>query len=130
MVAIKNCYNDDDDGNGNGHGVSDTESDGGWTAFTNTKKSFGQIEGSIESRSVRSCRNQSRVLREASAVPSISTLSSTYHGWSHFARLVILGWCSNMETRLEFSAQQVQAIMKDHFGYNDYSSNQWSITEM
>jgi hypothetical protein len=27
---------------------------------------------------------------EASAVPSISTLSSTYHGWSHFARLVIL----------------------------------------
>jgi hypothetical protein len=43
-------------------------------------KSFGQIESSIESRSVRSCRNQSRVLREASAVPSISTLSSTMVG--------------------------------------------------
>jgi hypothetical protein len=42
-----------------------------------SKKIFGQIESSIESRSVRSCRNQSRVLRK-SAVPSISTtLSST-----------------------------------------------------
>jgi hypothetical protein len=93
------------------------------------KSFFGQIEGSIESRSVRSC--QSRVLR-GSKCSAFYINTIEYLPW-----LVPLCppshpccWCSNMETRLEFlCSTSASWIMKDHFGYNnDYSSNQWSIT--
>jgi hypothetical protein len=53
-------------------------------------KSFGQIENSIESRSVRSCRNQSRVLQEVRCSTFYINTISTTMVWSHFARLVIL----------------------------------------
>jgi hypothetical protein len=94
------------------------------------QKIFGQIEGKhrVEIRPELSQSIES--VTEASAVPSISTLSSTYMVGPIFARLVILCcWCSNMETRLEFlCSTSASWIMKDHFAITTTSSNQWSIT--
>jgi hypothetical protein len=77
--------------------------------FTANTKIFWTNEGSIESRSVELSQSI-ECYTEASAVPSISTLSSTFHGWSHFARLVILAvGVPTWKLAWNFSAQQVQA---------------------